>query len=482
MLLSLLLNSLSGLDCLDIYLNDKLSRHWDDLAPYLYSVPGSGSGIALAEILPLVTEAHKLKVRGIAGYITFTEDNLADRLSGFRLEKNKATYSLTTGSRQVNGVTALYLYGTPLSARELVIWLSWEGVPLLKQEIRRFEELHNVTVKVVDVPGTESKLISVLRGGGLLPDIVMVQSDQIPGLTSSGALQNLGYMPPGALSPKGLAAFRLDGKQWAIPFYYDVQLAVYNRDLIPGPLPPEWDLSLLEKTAAGLKETLPLCWNAYSAYWLIPFQLGFGKPSLVEADGSIRVNDHATMEALAYINNLRDRKLMEVKERDAMVSLFVSGKTAIILTGSYSIPAFEELGLNFGVMPLPFNRETGKHVSPLLDFKGFTITRKTRRPVLARRLIEYLTGPGVQQRFTLAIGKVPANTDAWVLLQAEHPYYAVLEASSQIGSVLPPARAYPVFKNTMWKLLRFIFSGGMTVREALDTGQEIIDTKLQRNH
>jgi hypothetical protein len=55
-----------------------------------------------------------------------------------------------------------------------------------------------------------------------------------------------------------------------------------------------------------------------------------------------------------------------------------------------------------------------------------------------------------------------------------------MRAGFRQGAVVPPQRAYGIYKNTMWKLLRFVFSGRMGIEEVLATGQRIIDNKLQQ--
>jgi hypothetical protein len=54
-----------------------------------------------------------------------------------------------------------------------------------------------------------------------------------------------------------------------------------------------------------------------------------------------------------------------------------------------------------------------------------------------------------------------------------------MQSSYRQGRAVPPERAYGVYKNTMWKLLRFVFSGRMSVEEVLSTGQRLIDNTLR---
>jgi ABC-type glycerol-3-phosphate transport system substrate-binding protein len=372
------------------------------------------------------------------------------------------------------------LWGERLQITDLEVWISWEGTRLLKEEMKRFERLHGLGIKVVEVPRTQSKLLAVLRARGKLPDLVMIQSDYVPALKKARALQNLDYMNADDIVEKGLRAFRADGKLWAMPFYFDSQIVFYNpnhlrpQDLPPG-FPLNWSLGDLEAMAETLKSRgqIPMAWNAYSAYWLVPFQVGFGKDPLIDSDGSMRIDDSATQRAIEYILDLKNRDLMRAMERDAMISLFTSGSVGLILSGSYSIPLFREIGIDYDVAAYPHNH--GKPLAPLLDFKGFAITRKSRNPILARRLIQYLTGIGVQRRFTNALSKLPANRSVWSLMEQDHTYVNVLEKSYETGIPVPAEKAYGTFKNTMWKLLRLVLSGQMSVREVLAQGQKILN-------
>jgi ABC-type glycerol-3-phosphate transport system substrate-binding protein len=157
--------------------------------------------------------------------------------------------------------------------------VSWEGVPLLKREIARFAELHGIRVKVTEVPKTDSKLLSVLRGGGTPPDVIMVQSDYIPDLVEAKAIQNVDSFVPETITSKGLFSFSAGGKVWAVPFYFDSQLLFSNPRLVREPAASSWTLSDMERIAARIAGTgvVPMSWNVYSAYWLVPFQVSFGK-------------------------------------------------------------------------------------------------------------------------------------------------------------------------------------------------------------
>ncbi len=480
---------------LDIYLNDSFHTRYSDseLEARTYTILLSGeleAGVSLLEVMPLMGDAYRMEAISPQATLTLTDRDYGSygfvgEFCCWYLVRTGTSWRLTTGQKQLDQVSRISIYGEPVRDRELEVWLSWEGVPELKDEISAFARIHDVKIKTVDVPQTESKLISVLRGGGKLPDILMLQSDYLPSLTRAGAIQNLDYIIDHSpltrdLRDTGINAFELAGRRWALPFYFDTQIVFYNTDIVER-IPEGWDLGEFERVLASIKNkgVSPITWNAYSAYWLLSFQIGFGKQRLIEPDGSIVINDQATYEALAYIMKLKEQGLLEVMERDGMISLFTSGRIGMILTGSYSIPQFQKIRIPFGVAPYPYNTQTGRYISPMLDFKGFAITKQTKHPILARRLIEYLCSVGVQQRFPVALSKMPANDRAWEITGPASPYYEVLKKSAEIGTVVPADNAYGVYKNTMWKLIRFIITGQMGIRETLDQGQDIINANLE---
>jgi len=448
-----------------------------------YDIPaGNGEskrGISLDELFPALYDAWSLEIESADGLFELSSDNLAGELPGLFIITDSDSLSLEFDGRLYRGISSLNITGEILSDRPLEIWVNWEGTELLKQEINRYADLHELEIKITEVPRPDSKLISVTRGGGRVPDVIMVQSSYIDSLVRSGSIQNIDYMYPEGLQSQGREAFTHSGKTWAVPFYYDTQLLFYNPNLIRGP-ENNWDLADFEHFCGIAKtaDVIPSAWNAYSASFLIPFQMSFGKQKLIEENGSIDITDEASINALEYIIRLKDRGLMAPMERDAMISLFVSSEAAMIISASYSIPHFESLGIPFRAVALPINQETGRRISPLLDFKAFAVTKKSGNTIGARRLIEYLSGTGVQQRFSSEVSKLPARESILQLLEGRNPYFEALKLSAGSGVIIPTDKAYSIYKNTMWKMLRFAISGRMPPRQVLEKTQDLIDKNL----
>jgi len=448
-------------------------------------------GISLDEIFPIVVEAWELKVIQGSDVIVYKDPELAESLPH---------YLLLVGERRLDGSVRtperipieLDLTGEVSTEKFMEIWISWEGINELKAEIQRFATLHSVEVHTLEVPKISSKLVQTQRGGGAVPDVVMVQADYIDELIQSNAIQALDYLDSIMFEEAGKTSFSLYGKQWAIPFYYDSQILICNADMFAKANIDSKaikNLADLEKAARAIRDSsvlkangqavAPMSWNVFSAYWLLPFQYGFGKTHLVEANGSIRVNDQPTIDAVAYILSLIDQGLLSANERDAMLSNFVSGRTAIMISASYMIPELIRLGVPFHLVPFPINQTNGRPITPILDFKGFSITKRSRNTVLAKRLIQYLSGLGVQQRFPNAVYKLPALPDVKLQQTYTEDVRKAIQESASIGVGIPADVAYGVYKNILWNILRLIIDRKFSISQGLNEAQRLIDTQLK---
>ena len=438
--------------------------------------------VPLREFLPIMESVDQLVIANSKDGQTTVYEDVRRGLLPFSvlLSREEPDQWLFFDGAHLFPFSSLSLFGDVAPKGALEVWVSWEGVPLLKTVIQQFSEHYGIPVKVLEVPNTATKLLSMLKAGGKVPDLVMIQCEGFEELVLSKAFQQVDALYDGFESLYAPDVFSLDNKRWAIPFYGDTQLLFYRKDRIPK-LPEPLSLQELETLASELTtgDSLGLGWNLFSVYWFAPFQIGFGKESILEPDGSVKIQDSATAQALAFLKTWVDRQIAIPLERDAMVSMFTSGKLAMILSGSYSIPSFEELGIPFGITSYPYNAETGRWISPMLDFKGFGITRKTREPVLAMALLEYLTGPGAQTAFCIPVNKIPVNRE--VLgdqLETGGEVYQLYKHALDVGTYVPAYNAYDLYKNTLWKLLRFVFLDQMSIPEVLEKGQQIIDANV----
>jgi maltose-binding protein MalE len=431
---------------------------------------------SLGELFGPQLEAWRLE----AGGRVILDENLAERLYELQVQSGRNGWELLLEAadgkpaERVPLGSRLALYGEACSERDLEVWISWEGIPELKAEIQAWAKAAGIQVKVLDVPSVKSKLIAVQRGGGKVPDLVMIQSDYVSDLRDAGSLQELDGLRLPARAAKGKDAYTLDGRLYGAPFYCDAQLVFYSTKLIKVPPKEGWTLADMERLAMDSGASVPAAWNAYSSYWFLPFAAGFGAAPFAQGSGSADFDSPGWLRALAWMKGASQRKFLVPMERDAMMAYFSSGKTAFILSGSYSIPEFTRLGLPFAVAPFPRTEAGASPLAPMLDYKGFAVTRNSRSPMLARRLAQYLSSPRMQARFCAPLGKLPANEDAWELMPSDSPYLAAVKASYASGIAVPAHPAYGELKNTLWKLLRLWFDGSLDAAELIQSARTIL--------
>jgi len=142
------------------------------------------------------------------------------------------------------------------------------------------------------------------------------------------------------------------------------------------------------------------------------------------------------------------------------------------------IPELERLELDFHIVPFPFNDNLNAKIAPILDYKGLCITKRSKNPILARRLIQYLTGIGVQQRFTMITNKLPAVEMAMDIDGYDTPVRKAVKASADGGQCLPPDPAYGIYKNVLWSMLRLIIDRKFTPEDGMAEAQRLIDTQV----
>ena len=437
-------------------------------------------GLSLCEIIPVLASAHRVVIEHGNGVTVVEDSGLADEL-GEWFVLGPAPAVLHTPRGEYEEILRIDVHGYLLPSGPMEVWLSWEGAKQLEAEIDRYAQMHDLDIRVVEVPKSLTKIRTILRAGGRPPDLIMVQAEYLPELVGMRALQALDGFAESGLPLVGWEAFARDGRKWAVPFYADVQLAFTNPRLFGVVADSTWKLSDLEQRARRVldRDVIPMAWNAYSAYWLLPFVLGFGSDSILGDDGGVRVHDEPTALAVGQLLHLMEEGVLVPLERDAMIAGFATNEIGLILSGSYSIPQFLRIGMNFEAHALPICDDTNRRLSSLVDYKGFAIPRRAGNPLLARRLARHLVGVGVQTRFAAAMYKLPSLPAAErMILAAEadaEEFWQAMRLSRETGTAIPAAGSYGVYKDTMWKLLRLMLGGEMGIAAALEAGQRIMD-------
>jgi ABC-type glycerol-3-phosphate transport system substrate-binding protein len=352
------------------------------------------------------------------------------------------------------------------------VWVSWEGESLFRELSQEWESETGEQVKLVYIPELEEKLTITLKGGGDLPDICLIKTDNLPIILDYAQpveiteLDGLDY----AFEEKLVQAFHYGSKNYVIPYYADMQLMYLSKkvfDQLGINLPEnDWTFDEFIEIMKAIVETdvQPSGWGINSAYIFTGLQEGLGSP-VINDDGKV---DLLTQENITLLKQFKDwyqaGLLFDYVTRPNIVKAFSKGELAMFPQGSFLIQKFLSSKLDFVIRPLPTPWRS------VIDPKGFVCFNK--QPNTLSLLNKYLEANEV---FAKDFIKYPAIKPEQ---PQEIPYFSQMQRAVQNGMVQPIDDQYVFgYWPAMRTALDLILKEGIDVQESLQKAQDYIDQR-----
>jgi arabinogalactan oligomer/maltooligosaccharide transport system permease protein len=310
----------------------------------------------------------------------------------------------------------------------IVIWhqMRVDERLVLESQLKKFMELHpGITVEEIYKETEELRsgfIVAAIAGQG--PDLVYGPSDQV------GPFQVMGIIDPleplfdkaylDSFIPKGLTWYKGHLYQIADKIGNHLTL-IYNKALVS--VPPQTDVELIkigkqltkDLNGDGQPDVYGLTWNYTEPFFFIPFLTGFGG-WVMDDEGNPTLDTKATVDALRFIRDLRDKYRIVPEEADYNIAdiLFKDGKAGMIINGDWSWAGYKKAGLNFGVAPLPKIVETGLWCAPMISPKGFSLNTNVpvEKRALVVELVKFLMRPDMQLETARALWTMPTRKEA----------------------------------------------------------------------
>ncbi|TAN49336.1 MAG: extracellular solute-binding protein [Methylococcaceae bacterium] len=331
---------------------------------------------------------------------------------------------------------------------------------VVQQLLPEFQRSHpGIRVKVQQIPwsAAHEKLLTAYAGGNL-PDILQLGNTWLAEFVAIGALQALDQrlavsvrLPADDYYPATLAANRLDGQQYGLPWYVDTRVLFYRPDLLAaagiGGAPRDWPgwLAALQRVqAAGLAEyglLLPV------NEWELPVILAWqeGAELLRDRDRYGNFRSQPFRKAFAFYLSLYHDRLTPSVSNSQLANLhqeFARGYFAAFITGPWNVgelrrrlpPAMQQ---RWNTAPLPIRADGQPGVS-LAGGASLALSRHSRHPDAAWALLEYLSQPAQQVHFYRLTGDLPPRLSSW-----QDPALAEDPSLSAFRRQLPQLRATP---------------------------------------
>lgn len=303
-----------------------------------------------------------------------------------------------------------------------------------------FERRHpGIRVRVQQIPwsAAHEKLLTA-HVGGTLPDVFQLGNTWLPEFHALKALAPLDEVLPAAeqadLFPGVLAANRIDGRLWSLPWYVDTRLLFYRADLLAQAgidRPPhtwgEW-LTALHRVR-DLTGRPPLLLPF--AEWQTLIALGLQqKAALLREEG--RFGDFrapAFRAAFDFYLRLFREGLAEVAgEASAgnVYQAFARGRIAFLVSGPWNLGELErrlphDLQGAWATAPLPVPDGTPYPGASIAGGASLAIRANSRHMDAARTLVAFLVEPGQQIAFYRETGDLPVRMSAWTMAGLHEP-------------------------------------------------------------
>ena len=354
----------------------------------------------------------------------------------------------------------------------------------------------HVTIEVTGVPfGDIDQLYLTAAQGGEAPDLVRLSSDQ---LGEIGEVRVDGYPLLEDLRPhltpaeraiydsKALQAMRYGDALYGIPASQDCLSLLYNRALFDAEgiaYPDEtWTqldmLSAAENLTQG--DVYGLAVPVKVAYWWFPFQNGYGG-SLFDEYGNPTLDSNGSAEALEWYLSLE--KVHEVVRTgtvgETMESQFIQSEAAMIVDGPWNWATYEAGRLDVGQTLLPLIEETGLRASPLVTYKGWSVSKQSEQKISSTDLALHLSSPSVQKTFALDTMTMPTAIETTIdpEVQAD-PVLSGFLAQAELATAAPTTRAMSIVYGPLGTAFEQVHGGSASAQAALEGADAEMDNIL----
>lgn len=405
----------------------------------------------------------------------------------------------------------LLLFGAYLSSRqvvvrdELVVWSSFkeDELRVFREVCARFSEREKIPVRIVLTPFLElqPKLqVSVPVGQG--PDLFSAPPDWIGKLVKTNVVRPLveSELRPEEMQqflPVSLQAMQIDGKQYGLPLSVTALGLVTNRKLLPQP-PKTFSELLVKAKELTHDGQYGFLFDTRDFYFAWPFFGGEGAYVFKELpDGTLDPldvglgGDPAVRAAQLLADlTLKDGLIPPGTDKNSANGKFLDGKCAMTITGPWSLKDYKEHKDNDGrpdpidyvFTPIP-PLDNGRYPTSPVGVDGLLLTKSSRHPELATRLMLELTGRDGQVQLHLAAGRVPARRDSLADPRvSSNPDVKAIGEAVEKGSPLPTiTEAEAVWEPMVQALKMMNTPPGQPVRPTLEEAVTRIIANIKRS-
>ena len=369
----------------------------------------------------------------------------------------------------------------------------------------------NIEVEITRIPyDNAEQLFSTAAQGGEAPDLIRLSSDQ---LGQIGDIRVDGYPLLEDLRPHltpmerlqfnddAISAMRYGNELLGIPASVDCLSLIYNRDAFAnaGIEPPNenWTTDDLLKAADAMavreeqNGEMVVIQSGLSipvkvAFWWFPILHGFGG-SLFDDEGNPTLNSSGAAESLDWMFALEKGDGAVVKKGtqiEGMKADFIASEAPMIIDGPWNWATYESSRVSsmrgLGLTLLPIVNETGLRMSPLVTYKGWSVSKQSNVKEEAVSLALHLSSSEVQLRFALETYTMPTHIDLFdnETIQAD-PVIAGFLQQALLGVTAPTTRAMGMVYTPLATAFEQVYAETSSATDALQAADSELENMLE---
>ncbi|NIB38231.1 extracellular solute-binding protein [Pseudomaricurvus alkylphenolicus] len=404
-------------------------------------------------------------------------------------------------------VACLFVFGGNAFADKtpVEVWYTYiadsEEEQLFFRAIEAFEQNNqDIDVNPVRVPYLQmlQQFITASQGGEA-PDLVRLNSrdlGKIGQVRVNGAplledlRPHLTPMERSRIDVRAMNAMRYNHALYSLPVSQASLSLIYNKDIFDAhglPYPQDdWSIDDMLKVAQLLTkgEVRGLAVPIRVYYWWIAFQTGFGG-WLFDGDGNPTLNSVGSAEALQWVLDLELKHGVVAPgtgfDVEAVKTQFQQGKAAMTIDGPWNWKSYTDAGLNLGQALLPTVPQSGKRMSPLLAYIGWSISKQSPNKVATARLAKWLASDTVQRTFALQTYTPPTS----VSLKDDPAITGDLNLSgfirqTEVATPAPTTQAMSLAYEPLNTAIELVYTGKMNPAAALSAANDNLASNLER--
>ncbi|OQY45170.1 MAG: hypothetical protein B6242_11110 [Anaerolineaceae bacterium 4572_78] len=273
---------------------------------------------------------------------------------------------------------------------------------------------------------------------GVLPDVVILSSDDLPKAWRNDLIQPLDGQIDSTIIEDLLPAARMlgtvDGQLAGVPFEMNVEHIIYNTNQISSSF-VLWDDVLSQNIRYQFPAQGP---NNTLSHTILGQYLSAGG-TLMDEEGNVAINDVALKSVLTYYQSaiehgIIDDTILDISTTEDLWDKYLAGSIDVIHTNTHKYLTDRRLLNDTKIAPIPSQKE--KLVIIGQGWVLAIVTKDSIRQTEAIRLVQSLISAEANAAWSSRSAVIPTRKTAFELVAGDDPYWTFLR--EYLNSVTAP--------------------------------------------